>query len=52
MSIVVTAASGHLGRLIVHDLLRRGIAPDHVVDQLLAAGHNVTAYVRNPGSSA
>ena len=31
MSIVVTAASGHLGRLVVHDLLRRGIAPDHVV---------------------
>ncbi len=31
MSIVVTAASGHLGRLVVQDLLRRGIAPDHVV---------------------
>ena len=31
MSIVVTAASGHLGRLVVRDLLRRGIAPDHVV---------------------
>jgi NAD(P)H dehydrogenase (quinone) len=31
MSIVVTAASGHLGRLVVHDLLRRGIAPDGVV---------------------
>src|SRR4051794_18291587 len=31
MSIVVTAASGHLGRLVVQDLLRRGIAPDRVV---------------------
>jgi NAD(P)H dehydrogenase (quinone) len=31
MSIVVTAASGHLGRLVVHDLLRRGIAPDGIV---------------------
>jgi NAD(P)H dehydrogenase (quinone) len=31
MSIVVTAASGHLGRLVLHDLLRRGIAPDHIV---------------------
>ncbi len=31
MSIVVTAASGHLGRLVVRDVLRRGIAPDHVV---------------------
>jgi NAD(P)H dehydrogenase (quinone) len=31
MSIVVTAASGHLGRLVVNDLLRRGITPDHVV---------------------
>jgi len=31
MSIVVTAASGHLGRLVVQDLLRRGIAPDGTV---------------------
>jgi NAD(P)H dehydrogenase (quinone) len=31
MSIVVTAASGHLGRLVVQDLLRRGIAPDGIV---------------------
>src|SRR4051812_44215002 len=31
MSIVVTAASGHLGRLVVRDLLRRGIAPDGIV---------------------
>ena len=30
MSIVVTAASGHLGRLVVRDLLRRGIAPEVV----------------------
>jgi NAD(P)H dehydrogenase (quinone) len=31
MSIVVTAASGHLGRLVVQDLLRRGITPDGIV---------------------
>jgi NAD(P)H dehydrogenase (quinone) len=31
MSIVVTAASGHLGRLVVHDLLRRGVAPTDIV---------------------
>ncbi len=31
MSIVVTAASGHLGRLVVQGLLRRGIAPDGIV---------------------
>ena len=31
MSIVITASSGHLGRLVVHDLLRRGIASDGVV---------------------
>jgi NAD(P)H dehydrogenase (quinone) len=31
MSIVVTAASGHLGWLAVQDLLRRGIAPDGIV---------------------
>jgi NAD(P)H dehydrogenase (quinone) len=31
MSIVVTAASGHLGRLVVQDLLRRGIAPAGIV---------------------
>jgi NAD(P)H dehydrogenase (quinone) len=31
MSIVVTAASGHLGRLVVQDLLRRGVAPGGIV---------------------
>lgn len=31
MSIVVAATSGHLGRLVVTDLLRRGIAPDQIV---------------------
>ena len=31
MSIIVTAASGHLGRLVVQDLLRRGIATDGIV---------------------
>ena len=47
MSIVVTATSGHLGRLIVRDLLARGVpaadvvagarSPDAVAD-LVAAG--------------
>jgi len=31
MSIVITAASGQLGRLVVQDLLRRGVAPADVV---------------------
>jgi NAD(P)H dehydrogenase (quinone) len=31
MSIVVTAASGHLGRLVDHDLLHRGVAPADIV---------------------
>ncbi len=35
LNVAVFGASGNIGR--------------HVVDQLLAAGHNVTAYVRNPG---
>lgn len=33
-NVAVFGASGNIGR--------------HVVDQLLAAGHHVTAYVRNP----
>jgi NAD(P)H dehydrogenase (quinone) len=36
MSIVVTGATGHLGRLIVDGLLRDGIAPEEIV----AAGRN------------
>ena len=35
LNVAVFGASGNIGR--------------HVVDQLLAAGHHVTAYVRNPG---
>ena len=31
MSIVITAASGQLGRLVVSDLLRRGVAPADIV---------------------
>jgi NAD(P)H dehydrogenase (quinone) len=31
MSIVITAASGQLGRLVVQDLLRRGVAPADIV---------------------
>lgn len=31
MSLVVTGASGHLGRLVVLDLLDRGITPDRIV---------------------
>lgn len=31
MSLVVTGASGHLGRLVVQDLLDRGVAPDQIV---------------------
>ena len=31
MSIVITAASGQLGRLVVSDLLRRGVAPSDIV---------------------
>ncbi|MEP6482421.1 MAG: SDR family oxidoreductase, partial [Rhodoglobus sp.] len=34
--IVITGATGHLGRLIVESLLARGVAPD----QLVAAGRN------------
>ena len=34
LNVTVFGASGHIGR--------------QVVDQLLAAGHHVTAYVRNP----
>jgi NAD(P)H dehydrogenase (quinone) len=37
MSIVVTGATGHLGRLVVEDLLDRGVAPDTIV----ATGRNV-----------
>jgi NAD(P)H dehydrogenase (quinone) len=37
MSIVVAGASGHLGRLVVEQLLARGIAPDEVV----AAGRSL-----------
>jgi NAD(P)H dehydrogenase (quinone) len=31
MSITVTGATGQLGRLVVEDLLRRGVAPHHIV---------------------
>ena len=31
MTILVTAASGHLGRLTVHALLERGVDPSTVV---------------------
>lgn len=31
MSLVVTGASGHLGRLVVQDLLDRGVAPGRIV---------------------
>ncbi|MFD0747377.1 SDR family oxidoreductase [Phytohabitans flavus] len=37
MSIAVTGATGHLGRLIVESLLRRGVPPD----QIVALGRNV-----------
>lgn len=37
MSITVTGATGHLGRLIVESLLRRGVPPD----QIVAVGRNV-----------
>jgi NAD(P)H dehydrogenase (quinone) len=37
MSIVVTGATGQLGRLVVEDLLDRGVAPDTIV----ATGRNV-----------
>jgi len=37
MSIVVTGATGHLGRLVVEALLRDGVAPSEIV----AAGRNV-----------
>lgn len=37
MSIVVTGATGHLGRLIVEGLLREGVAPSEIV----AGGRNV-----------
>jgi NAD(P)H dehydrogenase (quinone) len=37
MSIVVTGATGHLGRLVVEDLLDRGVVPDTIV----ATGRNV-----------
>ncbi|GAA3525837.1 SDR family oxidoreductase [Amycolatopsis ultiminotia] len=37
MSIVVTGATGHLGRLVVEALLRRGVAPGGIV----AAGRSV-----------
>jgi len=36
MSIVVTGATGHLGRLIIEALIARGIAPDEII----AAGRN------------
>jgi len=36
-SIVVTGATGHLGRLIIETLIARGTAPEHIV----AAGRNV-----------
>jgi NAD(P)H dehydrogenase (quinone) len=38
MSIVVTGATGHLGRLIVESLLRRGVP----ADQIVALGRDVT----------
>jgi len=38
MSIVVTGATGHLGRLVVEALLRNGVAPGDIV----AAGRNVS----------
>src|SRR5438067_1524280 len=38
MSIVVTGATGHLGRLIVESLLRRGVPADGIV----AVGRDVT----------
>ncbi|MFJ9820350.1 SDR family oxidoreductase [Streptomyces sp. NPDC101151] len=31
MSIAVTGATGQLGRLVVEDLLRRGVAPHHII---------------------
>ncbi|MFE6172282.1 SDR family oxidoreductase [Streptomyces sp. NPDC056464] len=31
MSIAVTGATGQLGGLVVEDLLRRGVAPDHII---------------------
>lgn len=37
MSIVVTGATGHLGRLIVESLLQRGVAPTEIV----AAGRSI-----------
>jgi NAD(P)H dehydrogenase (quinone) len=43
MSIVVTGATGHLGRLIVDGLIRDGIAPEEIV----AAGRN-TAKLSEP----
>lgn len=39
--IAVTGATGHLGRLVVHDLLDRGVAPSQIV-----------AAVRNPDKAA
>ncbi|HEY6745194.1 MAG TPA: SDR family oxidoreductase [Mycobacteriales bacterium] len=38
MSIVVAGATGHLGRLVVEQLLARGIAPDEVVATGRSAG--------------
>lgn len=37
MSIVVTGATGHLGRLVVENLLERGVAAEHI----LAAGRRI-----------
>jgi len=37
MTIVVTGATGHLGRLVIESLLNRGVEPD----QLVAAGRSV-----------
>ncbi|WP_308466212.1 SDR family oxidoreductase [Rathayibacter soli] len=37
MSIVVTGATGHLGRLVIESLLARGVEPE----QIVAAGRNV-----------
>lgn len=31
MTILITGASGQLGRLVVHELLRRGVAPEEIV---------------------
>ena len=39
MTLVITGATGHLGRLVVESLLARGTAPSDIV----ATGRNVDA---------